>query len=120
MSLEDCIFCKLIKDGTLKKNAISSNNDFIAFRDIRPLADSHTLVIPLKHEKWVWDVENFSEYLSFTKEVATKLRKDLQIKKIDMLVSGDDVAHAHIHLLPASEGVWKKAKEHLVQLSEKL
>ena len=72
--------------------------------DIRPLNPGHTLIIPKKHARWVWDVKNFGDYLEFTKKVAKALQKAMNTKWVVMGVAGNEVAHAHIHLLPRFKG----------------
>ncbi len=111
--IKDCIFCKLIKEGKLEERTILKSEKFIAFLDAHPLVEGHTLVIPVEHKEWVWEVSNFEDYNNFSKEVANLLRERLNIAKIDVLVSGGTVPHAHIHLLPSIEGRWAKIKDYL-------
>ena len=75
----------------------------MAFLDINPLNEGHSLVIPKKHERWAWDVENFSGYAEAVKKVANGLRKALATEWVVSLVIGEDVPHAHIWLVPRFE-----------------
>ncbi len=44
----DCLFCKL-RDGGIPATITHRDEDVIAFRDIRPQAPLHELVIPTRH-----------------------------------------------------------------------
>ncbi len=47
-SQRDCIFCK-IAAGQVPADVVSEDDHFVAFRDVRPLAPLHLLVIPRQH-----------------------------------------------------------------------
>jgi len=44
----NCLFCK-IAAGSVAATKIHEDDEFVAFRDIRPAAETHVLVIPRKH-----------------------------------------------------------------------
>jgi histidine triad (HIT) family protein len=44
----DCLFCN-IADRKIPAKIIAENDGAIAFLDIKPLSDGHTIVIPKKH-----------------------------------------------------------------------
>ncbi len=46
--LRDCIFCK-IAAGEIPAEIVAEDDDFVAFRDVRPLAPVHLLVVPRRH-----------------------------------------------------------------------
>jgi histidine triad (HIT) family protein len=48
MSHENCLFCK-IAAGVIPSAKIHEDEEFVAFKDIHPAADTHILVIPRKH-----------------------------------------------------------------------
>jgi histidine triad (HIT) family protein len=48
MSHDNCIFCK-IASGDIPSTKVHEDEDFVAFKDIHPAADTHVLVIPRKH-----------------------------------------------------------------------
>lgn len=112
-TIPDCIFCK-IAAGTIPCQKVWEDENYLAFLDIKPLAEGHTLLIPKKHFRWVWDLPagktglpagrqvspNYSEYMEKAKEVALLLKGKYQADWIEMKVMGIDVPHAHIHLIP--------------------
>ena len=51
----DCVFCKIV-NKEIHANIVYEDDNFLAFLDIHPQSPGHTLVIPKKHYRWVWDV----------------------------------------------------------------
>jgi histidine triad (HIT) family protein len=95
----DCIFCK-IAQGNIPSDKVYEDDDFLAFLDIKPANPGHTLVIPKKHYRWVWDVPNAGEYFEFVRKVARALQISLNAEFIASCIIGVDVPHAHIQLIP--------------------
>jgi histidine triad (HIT) family protein len=48
MSVSDCIFCKIVS-GEIPCKKIYEDEAVLAFLDIRPISDGHTLVVPKAH-----------------------------------------------------------------------
>ena len=94
-----CVFCK-IAQGKQKAFKIYENKKFLAFLDKNPRNPGHTLVIPKKHFKFVWDVPCVGEYFEFAKKVANAIKKATKSDWIIAPVSGEEVWHAHLHLIP--------------------
>jgi len=128
--MTDCIFCKIAKKE-IPADIVYEDKYFMAFLDIKPVNPGHTLIIPKKHARWVWDVKNFGEYLEFTKKVAKALQKAIKTEYIAMGVAGNEVSHAHIHLVPRFEndghGGWidpknikELSKEEMEKIAEKI
>ena len=97
--MSSCIFCKIIT-GELPCYKIAENDNFIAFLDIKPFSLGHIMVIPKTHYRWVYDVPNFSEYWQFTREVTNIVLSKLKPRFISYLTMGNQVEHAHIHIIP--------------------
>lgn len=104
--MEDCLFCK-IAQGKIPTNKVWEDDNYLAFLDIKPLAPGHSLVIPKKHFRWVWDlpvgkasVPNFGGYMEKVREVALLLKEKYQAEWVEVKVIGTDVPHAHVHLIP--------------------
>lgn len=111
--MTDCIFCKIAKKEIPAK-IVWEDENFLAFLDVKPESKGHTLVIPKKHYRWVWDlpahacrqaggrqdIPNFGEYFEKVREVKNLLDKKYQPKFVTVKVWGIDVHHAHVHLIP--------------------
>jgi histidine triad (HIT) family protein len=74
----------------------------IAFLDVNPLKEGHTLVIPKKEVDYIFEIENedLESLIVFAKKVAIKIKKSISCTKIGVTVIGLEVPHAHIHLIP--------------------
>ena len=46
--MEDCIFCKIVK-GEIPCIKVYENEQVLAFSDINPISEGHTLIIPKTH-----------------------------------------------------------------------
>jgi histidine triad (HIT) family protein len=46
--VDDCLFCKIVK-GEIPSEKVLETEDVYAFKDIRPQAPVHVLLIPKKH-----------------------------------------------------------------------
>ena len=66
--MSDCIFCKILA-GDIPCNKVYEDDDVIAFLDIRPISNGHTIVIPKKH---IQDLETMSYEELFDLTAAAK------------------------------------------------
>ena len=104
---DGCIFCELPKD-----RIICENNLAIAFYDLFPVSEKHTLIIPRRHIKDFFELTE--DELIACNELINKLKKTLLID--DSLISGFNIGincgedagqtvfHCHIHLIPRRKG----------------
>jgi len=98
------IFSRII-NGEIPCHKIAENKDYIAFLDINPLAEGHTLVVPKKEIDYIFDLDD--ELLAgmsvFAKHVARAIGKAVPCKRVGIAVLGLEVPHAHIHLIPINQ-----------------
>jgi histidine triad (HIT) family protein len=103
---DSCVFCKIVSKEA-KAAIVYSDEQVTAFRDIRPVARTHILIVPNRHIESVNALEIEDEQLMghlFT--VASQLAKQEGIDKggyrlitntgID---GGQTVFHLHMHLI---------------------
>jgi len=95
------LFSKIIS-GEIPCYKIAENDKFLAFLDIMPLKEGHTLVIPKIEIDYIFGIEDelLGEMMIFAKEVALKIQATISCKRIGVAVIGLEVPHAHIHLIP--------------------
>ena len=95
------IFTKII-NREIPGHIVAEDNNFIAFLDIMPLVNGHTLVVPKKETDYIFDIddETLAAMTVFAKRVAIGLKKAIPCKRIGVCVIGLEVPHAHIHLVP--------------------
>jgi histidine triad (HIT) family protein len=117
--MENCIFCKIVK-GEIPSYKVYEDDNFLAFLDINPTSPGHTQVIPKKHRRWVWDVENVGEYFEVVRKIALAQRKAFDTDWILSKVVGDEVPHSHIWVFPNKEvkGELKNFKENLEKIKK--
>ncbi len=97
--MADCIFCKIAKNE-IPCYKVYEDKEFLAFLDINPRNPGHTLVIPKKHYRWVWDVPNIDFYYKVVGKIANTIKKALKTDFVVSLVIGEEVPHAHVWLVP--------------------
>lgn len=125
--MEDCIFCKIVK-GEVPSYKVYEDDNFLAFLDNFPAAAGHTLLIPKKHYRWIWDMEKneYTDLMERAQKIAISLRKAFGSEFISGAIIGVDVTHAHVHLLPneltptGSKLSPKPTPEEFSQMSEKI
>ena len=95
------IFTKIAK-REIPAHIVAESEDFLAFLDINPLVEGHTLVIPKKEVDYIFDLEDdtLARLHVFAKKVARSLDKVTNCERIGVSVVGLEVPHAHIHLIP--------------------
>ncbi|MBU4480007.1 HIT family protein [Patescibacteria group bacterium] len=100
--MNDCLFCKIIK-GEIPSHKVYEDENVFAFLDIRPLNPGHTLVIPKKHFRWVWDIDDIGDYYKKIGIIANAIKKSFETDYIVSLVFGEEIHHAHVWLIPRFE-----------------
>jgi len=81
---------------------VAENDDAIAFLDINPLNEGHTLVVPKKEVDKLFDLDEdtYLKLQAFTHQVAKAIEKAVPCLRVGVAVIGLEVPHAHIHLIP--------------------
>lgn len=95
------IFEKIIA-GEIPSYKIAETEDFLAFLDVFPLKEGHTLVIPKEPIDYIFDLEDdtLARLNVFAKKVAKALESVVPCNRIGVAVIGLEVPHTHIHLVP--------------------
>jgi len=95
------IFDKIVS-GEIPSYKVAETDDFLAFLDVFPLKEGHTLVIPKAAVDYIFDLEDntLAELHIFAKKVAKALESVVPCRRIGVAVIGLEVPHAHIHLVP--------------------
>jgi len=95
------LFTRIIK-GEIPCHKIMEDEKYLAFLDARPIKLGHTLVIPKQELDYIFDLEDdlLSGLMVFAKKVAQLVAKEIDCKRIGVMVAGLEVPHAHVHLIP--------------------
>jgi histidine triad (HIT) family protein len=95
------IFSRIVS-GEIPCHKIAETDKFLAFLDVFPLVEGHTLVIPKEETDYIFDLndQDLAEMHVFAKKVAKAVRQAIPCKRIGTAVIGLEVPHAHLHLVP--------------------
>lgn len=102
------IFTKII-NREIPADIIYEDESFIAFLDVNPLHDGHTLVIPKKEIDYIFDLddETYLSLMEISKKIAKiideRLKSKLNFKRVGIIVEGFGVPHVHVHLIPLTD-----------------
>ncbi|HPK09538.1 MAG TPA: HIT family protein [Saprospiraceae bacterium] len=98
------IFTRII-NGEIPCYKVAENEDFIAFLDINPLREGHTLVVPKEEVDYIFDLEDnqLERMIVFSKKVAKAIESIIPCSRIGVSVIGLEVPHTHVHLIPLDE-----------------
>ena len=125
----ETVFTKIVK-GIIPAYKVAEDDRFLAFLDINPLTEGHTLVIPKQETDYLFDldVDTFADLQRFAYKVAGGLKPATACKRIGVCVIGFEVPHAHIHLIPINNMAemnfanpkLKLAPEKMEEIAEKI
>lgn len=108
--MDDCIFCKIVA-GKIPCNKIGESTNFLAFLDIHPISEGHTLIVPKKHSTNMLDLPEYfgEELLEFSQRIAQQVVRAVHAEGFNLGVNngsaaGQVVFHTHIHIIPRRAG----------------
>jgi histidine triad (HIT) family protein len=116
MSTDDCVFCKMAA-GQIPCAKVYEDDAVLAFLDIGPISDGHTLVIPKQHVGRLHDcpVGLLERVCSPLGRIAAAVTKAMESDGYNVLcnngrAAGQLVEHLHFHIIPrnANDGVLKR------------
>ncbi len=101
-----CLFCKIVAKE-IPATLVAENEHALAFRDIRPVAPTHILVIPKRHLTSVDDAADtdgtiLGQLVLLARDVAKK--EGLAAEGYRLVINngenaGQSVFHVHVHVL---------------------
>ncbi|MBM4244879.1 MAG: HIT family protein [Deltaproteobacteria bacterium] len=110
MASESCIFCKIVR-GEAPAAMVFEDEHTLAFMDIFPVTDGHTLVVTREHAENVFEAsrEVLEAVAATAKRVAHALRdtlapEGLMVFQLNGAAAGQTVFHYHMHLMPRAAG----------------
>lgn len=105
------IFAKILRNE-IPSVRVYEDDATLAFMDIMPRADGHTLVIPKAATRNVLDAspETLAACMASVRTVGNALMKafdadGLTLQQFNEAAGGQEVFHLHFHLLPRHEGL---------------
>ena len=101
----NCVFCA-IAAGEIPCFKIYEDETALAFLDINPFAEGHTLVVPKVHREGLLDAGDaeLAELVAVVKKVAAAIKAELKCDGFNILqnngeAAGQSVRHIHFHIL---------------------
>jgi histidine triad (HIT) family protein len=103
--MSDCIFCKIIA-GEIPSDLIYQDDQIVAFRDIRPQAKVHLLIVSKDHINSLADTTE--EHATLLSHMLLSLPKLAKMQGLDngfrTIINtgpggGQEIDHIHFHLL---------------------
>ena len=105
----DCIFCKIAR-GEVPAQKVYEDEQTIAFLDIKPQSERHTLVIPKRHFVNMFDVpaEELAKVMVGVKAVVKMYEQEFGMRHVNVVcnsgeLAGQEVFHLHVHVIPRWE-----------------
>ena len=103
---EDCIFCQ-IADKKIPSQILFENDTNLAFLDIFPISNGHTIVIPKNHYNNLEDIPSgeLTDLFKVVKNLSNKIYEKLEIDGYNILqnnfsAAGQIINHFHVHIIP--------------------
>jgi histidine triad (HIT) family protein len=108
-----CLFCKIAR-REVPSDVVLETHDILAFKDVRPVAPVHALVIPKKHltslgDVGIEDTELLGRLLFCAHEVADKLGLAASGYRVVLNTGrdgGQSVPHLHAHVMGGRAMAW--------------
>lgn len=106
----DCIFCKIIA-GDIPSYKVYEDDLVLAFFDILPISQGHTIIVPKKHEPDLEGVtdEELKAMALAVKKIGKAVMDGLGVKGYSVFLDNKSAAnqhvpHVHFHVVPRAEG----------------
>ncbi len=106
MNLYNCTFCEIV-NRKIPSKIIYENDNVLAFLDIFPILEGHTIVIPKKHYNNLEDIKetDLMELFKAVRLLAVHIHEKLNIEGYNILqnnfeAAGQVINHVHVHIIP--------------------
>lgn len=104
-------FAKILR-GELPSVKIWEDAETLAFMDVMPAVEGHTLVVPKEAAETIFDlsVDAAAALIRTTKAVAAAVKTaigcpGIMLLQVNGAAAGQTVPHIHFHILPRSHGL---------------
>jgi len=105
------VFAKILR-GEIPSAKVYEDERTLAFMDVMPQAEGHTLVVPKEPAENIFDLtpEGTAALIRTTQKVARAVKKALDtpgvmLAQLNGAAAGQSVFHVHFHIIPRSGGV---------------
>jgi histidine triad (HIT) family protein len=106
----DCVFCGIVA-GSVPTAKVAEDEATLAFIPLEPATEGHTLVVPKRHSRNIFDIprEDLERAIVMTKAVALRQRERLGCAGVSLFQANEPagfqtVFHFHLHVVPRYPG----------------
>ena len=110
MSMVGCVFCAIVAEEA-SSYPVAEADGALAFLDINPATEGHTLVIPKTHADDIWDLDpdDGRSVWALAQDVASLLQDRLKPDGLTLFQANgksgwQHVFHFHLHVVPRWAG----------------
>ena len=98
----NCIFCKIVAGEIPSQKTHHEDAQVVSFPDIHPVREGHTLVVPVAHYQWFWELPDdvANDLFKVARTLAKELKEKTGADYVQLSIVGKDVPHVHLHLVP--------------------
>ncbi len=113
------IFTKII-EGEIPCHKVAETEEHIAFLDINPIAEGHTLVVPKQEIDYFFDLPDnlMQSTMDLSRTIAHAIDEALNPLRTGVIIQGLEVPHAHVHLIPLYKTHQVMALGHNVEVTQ--
>lgn len=108
--MDDCIFCKIMR-GEIPSTRVHEDDTAIVFLDINQASRGHLLIVPRRHTADFHDLDGdtAAHMGRLALEWAGAAMKAVNAEGYNLVlnnraVAGQEVMHAHLHIIPRTRG----------------
>jgi histidine triad (HIT) family protein len=120
------VFAKILR-GEIPSFKVYEDDKTLAFMDVMPQADGHTLVIPKEEAEDIFSLSpaGAAALILSTQKIAGAVKKALDapgimVAQLNGASAGQSVFHVHFHIIPRSAGVDFRLHAREMEKPEKL
>ena len=104
------VFAKILR-GEIPAQKVYEDEQTLAFMDVMPQADGHTLIVPKVAAETIFDLrpDQLKTLIAVTQRIAAAAKKAFAAEGITLMqfngpAAGQTVPHVHFHMIPRHEG----------------
>ena len=120
------VFARILR-GEVPSVKVYEDEQTLAFMDVMPQAEGHTLVVPKEAAENIFDLspEAAAALIKTTRKIAMAVKKGLNapgvmLAQLNGAPAGQSVFHVHFHVIPRSGGIDLKLHARELENPDKL
>lgn len=121
-----CVFCQIV-EGAEPAETVFEDKLTLAFLDIFPASNGHTLVIPKVHVEAVYELVQphadavWHTTLALARAIRSALHPEgLALRQANGAVAGQHVPHLHVHLIPRGASTGPAERDRLPEVAARI